>query len=64
MIWSALAGGSLFQACDERTQAVKQALETIALECQTTVSCVALAWILQVARQAHRSYGIKPRRRF
>lgn len=48
MIWSALAGGSLFQACDERTQALKQALETIALQCQTTVSCVALAWILQL----------------
>lgn len=48
MIWSALAGGALFQGRDERAQRVNQTLEQLASQLETSPSCVALAWILRL----------------
>jgi predicted oxidoreductase len=47
MIWSALAGGALFNAQDERSRRVQNALLKIAEERQLAPSTIALAWILQ-----------------
>ncbi len=47
MIWSALAGGRLFNEQTEQGARVRKALETIAAELEVSVSTVAIAWILQ-----------------
>lgn len=47
MIWSALAGGALFHAQDERSRRVQQALQKIADDRRLAASTVALAWVLQ-----------------
>ncbi len=47
MIWSPLAGGSLFTANDERAQRVRGALAGLAQAHQVSVATVAYAWILR-----------------
>lgn len=47
MIWSALAGGRLFNEQTEQAIRVRKALEAIAAELNVSVSTVAIAWILQ-----------------
>ncbi len=47
MIWSPLAGGSLFTADDERAQRVRVALTGLAQAHQVSLATVAYAWILR-----------------
>ncbi|MES2070265.1 MAG: aldo/keto reductase [Pseudomonadota bacterium] len=47
MIWSALAGGRLFNDTSEQGLRVRAALDAIAAEWEVSVSTVAIAWILQ-----------------
>nr|WP_314859448.1 aldo/keto reductase [uncultured Undibacterium sp.] len=48
MIWSALAGGALFNDRGEVAQRIRACLEQIAVQLDVTTSCVALAWILNL----------------
>jgi predicted oxidoreductase len=48
MIWSALAGGRLMTEDQAQTNRLRQVLTIIAEEYQVSISCVALAWILQL----------------
>ncbi len=47
MIWSALAGGRLFNDSSEQGLRVRKALQTVAAELGVAISTVAIAWILQ-----------------
>lgn len=47
MIWSPLAGGSLFSADDERARRVRGALTDLALANNVSVATAAYAWILR-----------------
>ena len=48
MIWSALAGGALFQGRDERAQRVNQTLEQLAISWKPHRPVSLLAWILRL----------------
>lgn len=48
MIWSALAGGSIFSDSGTDAQRIRVALDTIAERLEVSVSCVALAWLLNL----------------
>lgn len=47
MIWSALAGGALFDGKTDQSRRVLSALEVITAQLNVTVSTVALAWIMR-----------------
>jgi len=47
MIWSALAGGALFNHPCERAQRVNRVLQQAAQSLGVSASCIALAWLLQ-----------------
>ncbi len=47
MIWSALAGGRLFNESSERAQRVRTTLNALAAEYGTSVSTIVYAWLLQ-----------------
>jgi len=48
MIWSGLAGGRLFSDQTAQSQRLQTCLSTIAEDLGVSVSCVAIAWILQL----------------
>lgn len=48
MIWSALAGGRLFSEQNPQIQRLREELQRIAEELDVSMSCIALAWVLNL----------------
>lgn len=53
MVWSPLAGGRLFSAQDDRSSAVRQALQAIADAQGTSLATAACAWVLRHPSRPH-----------
>ena len=53
MIWSPLAGGRLFSAQDERSLAVRHALQTVAHAHGVSLATAAFAWVLRHPSRPH-----------
>ena len=53
MVWSPLAGGRLFSAQDERSTAVRHALQAIAQAHGVSLATAACAWVLRHPSRPH-----------